>query len=83
MDCHWCRGGLARLMDEAIAQKFDEALASENGELFEVTMNDLIHSLYHKARRSMDHDDAMDVVLDAMKQLWRWWRRNQEKAQSV
>lgn len=80
MDCHWCRGGLPRLTDQAIAQKLDEALARRDDELFEAAMDDLMHSLYHKARRSMDHDDAMDVVLDAIKQLWGWWKRNQEKA---
>lgn len=80
MDCHWCRGGLARLADETIVQRFDEALASGDNELFADAMNDLVHSLYHKARLSLDHDDAMDVVLDAMKKLWSWWKRNQEKA---
>lgn len=80
MDCHWCRGGLARLDDEAIVRRFNEALESENDEIFAAAMSDLMHSLYHKARRSLDHDDAVDVVLDTMKQLWGLCKRNQEKA---
>lgn len=80
MDCHWCRGGLARLDDEAIVRRFNEALESENDELFAAAMNDLMHSLYHKTRRSLDHDDAMDVVLDTMKQLWGLLKRNQKHA---
>lgn len=76
MDCHWCGGGLNRLADETITQKFDQALARGDEAMFESAMNDLMHALYHKTRASLDHDDAMDVVLDAMKQLWAWWNRN-------
>lgn len=76
MDCHWCEGGRARLTDEDIVRQFDEALANENEKLFDAAMDDLMHSLYHKARRLMDHDAAMDVVLDSIKRLWGWWRKS-------
>lgn len=76
-DCFWCRRNLGIPIDADTIKKFDKALRSGDQMLFESAMEDLMHALYHKARRSLDHADAMDVVLDAMKTLWGWWNRNQ------
>jgi len=77
MDCFWCDRGLARIDDDTISEKFDKALRTGDQVFFESAMEELMHSLYHKARRSLPHDEAMDVVLDAMKRLWAWCKRQQ------
>ncbi len=80
MDCHWCSCGLKELEDNVISEKFDQGLANGLDEVFESAMNDLLHKKFHQIRRrGRDRADAMDVVLQMMMRLWRWWKRQRVK----
>ncbi|MDR4469798.1 MAG: hypothetical protein MRJ68_16130 [Nitrospira sp.] len=75
MDCIWHSRGLTRLTDDIIIEKFNQAQLTRDQAMFHAAFDDLMHLLYHKSCKYLSHDDAMDVVLDAAKQLWAWVRR--------
>lgn len=81
MDCIWHSRGLTRLTDDIIIEKFNQAQLTRDEAMFYSAFEDLMHSLYHKCCKYLSYDDAMDVVLDAAKQLWAWVRRQREESE--
>lgn len=75
MDCIWCSRGVKLLRDDDIIEKLELANSQGDQTMFHSASEDLLHSLYHKARLYLSYDDAMDVVLDAAEKLWAWMKQ--------
>jgi DNA-directed RNA polymerase specialized sigma24 family protein len=71
----WHSRGLKRLTDDIIIEKLNRAQLMRDQAMFHSAFDDLMHSLYHKSCKYLSYDDAMDVVLEAAKQLWAWAER--------
>ncbi len=69
--CFWCSVGPNRSNDKAAAENFDQAVAKDDGILFDSALSDLMHVRYHQVRReNIAHENAMDILLNAMKAVW-------------